>query len=64
MDFIKLETAFDLREFLNGQSAKDLRTTYLHKRDDVTQLDHDVRGVVIRVGVLTDGSETVDYVFK
>ena len=56
MDFIKINNAYELRDFLNGHSAKDLRARYIINQDGAH-----LRGIRIVVNTLTDGSETVDF---
>lgn len=58
-EFIKIENAFELREFLNTIPDSDLLDTNLE--NNVT--GDPIERLKIRVNVLTDGSETTDYVF-
>ena len=58
-NFVSLTNALQLREFLNMQSAKELRETNLeHPNGEY------LKGFHIRVETLTDGSEVTDYIFE
>ena len=59
MDFIKIDNALELRDFLNGIADSELRDTNLENNATGSP----IRGIKIRVNTLTDGSETTDYVF-
>ena len=58
-NFVPISDAFALREFLNGHTAKDLRVINLENK----ATGDAIKGLHIRVEVLSDGSEVVDYVF-
>ena len=58
-NFIILANALQLREFLNGQPAKELRETNLQ-----FSTGEYLKGLRIKVQVLTDGSEVTDYVVE
>lgn len=56
MDWIKLDNARDLRDFLNGIPAKELDVIYIKTLDGAV-----MNGLRLRPSKLTDGSDVMDY---
>ena len=61
-NLIKFDNARELRDFLNGHTTKELEDIYLRSHPNIDPGD-DITGLRIVTNVLSDNSQTTDYVF-
>ena len=62
-NIIQFQNAFELRNFLNGIPAKDLRRTTISATDHNGLLNHRIYGLKVTHSTLEDGLEVTDYAF-